>query len=77
MQQTFRRQLLALGTLNTDETLAAAQCRTFIASVLATGIELRPSTEGVRDVLQSNHAPTDATARFVATFEAAVWPPAR
>jgi hypothetical protein len=75
MQQTFRRQLLALGTLSNDGALAAAQCRAFIASVLAADISRRPSIEGVRDVLQSNRAPAAAVDRFVANFEAAVWPP--
>ncbi len=72
MQQILRRQLLALGTLSGDQTIAEVQCRTFIDSVLAVTIDIRPSTTGVNAVLQSNRARANAIARFLAAFEAAL-----
>lgn len=72
MQQVFRRQLLAMGRMNSD-VVVDEQCHKFVRSVLGAALELRPDTQGVRDVLTSAGASTAATDRFVDAFDAAVW----
>ena len=73
MQQSFRRYLLALGPLDGEAASVDRQCQQFIRSVLTARLEVRPDTQGVLDVLQSNHVATAVAARFTQTFDAAVW----
>jgi hypothetical protein len=74
MQQLFRRQLLALGSLRGDAARVDDECQRFIRSVLASDVDSRPTAEGVLDVLQRNGVASAVAARFTATFEAAIWP---
>jgi hypothetical protein len=48
-------------------------CQRFIRSVLEVKIDLRPNTQSVLDVLQSNRVSTAVAARFTKTFDVAVW----
>ena len=73
MQQSFRRQLLALGQLRGETELVDRQCQQFIRSVLEARMDARPNTESVLDVLQSNRVSAAVAARFTNTFDAAVW----
>lgn len=73
MQQVFRRQLLALGSLAGTTESVDRSCQQFIQSVLATAIEKRPDSDGVMDVLRSNGVLSAVVARFVNTFNRAVW----
>ena len=73
MQQSFRRQLLALGQLRGDVESVDRTCQQFIRSVLEANVDARPNTESVLDVLQSNRVSTAVAARFTKTFDVAVW----
>lgn len=73
MQQTFRRQLLALGGLTGGTAVVDQQCQQFIRGVLAVPPAMRPHTEAVLDVLLSNRVVSATAAYFVDTFDAAVW----
>ena len=73
MQQSFRRQLFALGRLGGSADLTDLQHQEFIQSVLAVDINLRPHTEAVLDVLLTCGVSPASAARFVESFDAAVW----
>ncbi len=72
MQQTYRRQLLALSRMQHPERDIDARCTAFVESVLAGAKEARPDAEGVRDVLMSIGISAPAAGRFADTYEVAV-----
>lgn len=73
MEQTYRRQLLALGRLDGEHDEVDTRAREFIRDVLAGPLTSRPNTQGVEDVLSSSGAAAATVARFAHAFHAAVW----